>query len=91
MDITNSGLTTIPDVVLQSSETVEELVADVNQLQNLGLRALGSFPNLKKLHLSKNGLKIFPDSVFKCKDLLTLDLADNTINAIPQDISKLQR
>lgn len=91
MDITNSGLTAIPDVVLQSSQMIEELVADQNQLQNLGLRALASFSNLKKLSLAKNGLKLFPDSVFNCKELTALDLTDNSIESIPMDISKLKR
>lgn len=91
MDITNSGLTAIPDVVLQSSQMVEELVADQNQLQNLGLRVLSSFTNLKKLHLAKNNIKTFPDSVLACKDLTTLDLTDNTIESLPEEISKLKR
>lgn len=91
MDITNSGLTAIPDIILQSSSTIEELVADQNQLQNLGLCALASFPGLKKLHLARNGLKTFPDSILSCMELVCLDLADNMLTSINQDISKLKQ
>lgn len=91
MDITNSGLTAIPEVIVGSNEDVEELAADQNQLQDIALSALSRFSNLKVLKLTQNSFQKFPDSVLNCEKLTSLDLADNSIELVPDGISKLKR
>uniref|UniRef100_T1GPS6 Uncharacterized protein n=1 Tax=Megaselia scalaris TaxID=36166 RepID=T1GPS6_MEGSC len=49
LDLCNSGLQTIPEVVLQSIGDVKELLAGQNKLQEIGLKALSQFPQLQIL------------------------------------------
>uniref|UniRef100_A0A336KQA3 CSON012944 protein n=1 Tax=Culicoides sonorensis TaxID=179676 RepID=A0A336KQA3_CULSO len=91
MNIANSGLCSIPEVVLKGIETIEELSAGQNQLQEIALTALSNFKNLKVLHLSKNGFKKFPEPLLDCKGLTLLDLADNGIESLPERISTLKK
>lgn len=91
MDIGNSGLQTIPEIVLQSTSIVEELLAGQNKLQEIGLMALSGFPCLKILRLPGNEFKMFPESLLQITALTVLDLADNEIQSIPDDISNLQK
>lgn len=91
MDITNAGLTSIPEVIVGSNEDVEELAADQNQLQDIALCALSRFTNLKILKLTQNSFQKFPESILNCDKLQVLDLADNNIENVPETISKLKR
>jgi Leucine-rich repeat (LRR) protein len=91
MDIGGSGLQTIPEIVLQSTNTVEELLAGQNKLQESSLRTLADFNNLKVLRLPGNGFKNFPDPIFDIHGLKILDLADNDITKIPERISQLKK
>lgn len=91
MDIANSGLCSIPEVVMKGIETIEELSAGQNQLQEIALTALSNFRNLKMLYLAKNGFKKFPDPLLDCKGLTLLDLSDNGIESLPERISVLKK
>lgn len=91
MDIGGSGLKTIPEIVLQSTDVIEELLAGHNKLQEIGLRALSDFPNLKVLRLPGNGFKKFPESILNIIGLTVLDLADNSIESLPQEIFHLEK
>ncbi|XP_055381976.1 protein phosphatase PHLPP-like protein isoform X2 [Condylostylus longicornis] len=89
LDIGNSGLRTIPEVVLQSIEDVEELLAGQNKLQEIGLQALAQFSQLQILRLPGNGFSSFPLSLLSITSLTVLDLADNSIDKLPDEISQL--
>jgi Leucine-rich repeat (LRR) protein len=91
MDIGGSGLQTIPEIVLQSTNMVEELLAGQNKLQEGSLRSLADFNNLKVLRLPGNGFKTFPDPIFDIHGLKILDLADNEVSKIPERISQLKK
>lgn len=91
MDICGSGLQAIPEIVLQSTNIVEELLAGQNKLQEIALNALTDFPNLKILRLPGNGFKSFPRALLDIYGLTVLDLANNEIDEIPDDISKLEK
>lgn len=91
MDIGNSGLQTIPEIVLQSTNVVEELLAGQNKLQEIALMALGGFPCLKVLRLPGNEFKVFPEALLQINALTVLDLADNEIQSIPDDIADLKQ
>lgn len=90
MDIGGSGLQTIPEIVLQSTHVVEELLAGQNKLQEIALNALTEFPNLRILRLPGNGFKNFPEGLLDICGLTVLDLADNQIEKIPEEISRLE-
>ncbi|KAL5281301.1 PHLPP2 family protein [Megaselia abdita] len=89
LDLCNSGLQTIPEVVLQSIDDVKELLAGQNKLQEIGLKALSQFPQLQVLRLPRNGFTKFPSPVLLISGLKVLDLSDNSIETIPAGISQL--
>lgn len=91
MDIGNSGLQTIPEVVLQSTSVVEELLAGQNQLKEIALMALSGFPSLKVLRLPGNEFKVFPEALLQITTLTVLDVADNELQSIPDDIAQLEQ
>lgn len=91
MDIGNSGLQTIPESVLQSTNVVEELLAGQNKLQEIALNALAAFPCLKILRLPGNEFKLFPEALLQISGITILDLADNEIQSIPDGIADLKR
>ena len=91
MDIGNSGLQTIPEVVLQSTSVVEELLAGQNQLKEIALMALSGFPSLKVLRLPGNEFKVFPEALLQITTLTVLDVADNELQSIPNDIAQLEQ
>ncbi|XP_058452198.1 protein phosphatase PHLPP-like protein [Malaya genurostris] len=86
LDLGDSGLQHIPELLMQSSENVEELLAGKNKLQELALRALGQFSHLKVLRLNENGLKCFPESLYNLRSLRELDLGHNEIRKLPERI-----
>lgn len=91
LDLGDSGLQQIPEIFLQSCTTVEELLAGKNKLQELALRALGEFVQLKVLRLNGNALKSFPDSLYNLRSLKILDLEENEIRKLPEKIAILTR
>lgn len=91
MDIGNAGLQTIPEIVFQSTNVVEELLAGQNKLQEIALTALAGFPCLKVLRLPGNGFNVFPEALLQITGLTVLDLADNAIQSIPDGIADLKQ
>ncbi|XP_055544111.1 protein phosphatase PHLPP-like protein [Wyeomyia smithii] len=89
LDLGESGLQQIPEIFMQSSANVVELLAGKNKLQELALRALGEFTELRVLRLNSNGLKSFPDSLFNLRNLTLLDLEENEIRKLPERIALL--
>lgn len=87
----DSGLHQIPEIFLQSSSHVEELLAGRNKLQELALRALGEFSQLKVLRLNANGLRYFPESLYNLRKLRLLDLEENELRKLPEQITQLSR
>ncbi len=81
----------IPEIVLQSMQSVEELLAGQNKLQEIGLHALSELHSLRILRLPGNGFSEFPISLLNLNDLLVLDLSDNEIFDLPNDIYRLER
>ncbi|XP_058825668.1 protein phosphatase PHLPP-like protein [Topomyia yanbarensis] len=86
LNLGDSGLQHIPEIFMQSSVHVEELLAGNNKLQELALRALGELTQLKVLRLNDNGLKSFPESLYNLRSLRVLDLGDNEIRKLPERI-----
>lgn len=91
MDIGNAGLQTIPEIVFQSTNVVEELLAGQNKLQEIALTALAGFSCLKVLRLPGNEFNVFPEPLLQISALNVLDLADNAIKSIPEEISNLKQ
>lgn len=91
MDIGNSGLSTIPEIVLQSTNIIEELLAGQNKLQEIALMALSGFPCLRVLRLPGNEFKEFPETLLQITGLTVLDLADNEIKSLPDEIADLKQ
>ncbi|XP_055636065.1 protein phosphatase PHLPP-like protein [Toxorhynchites rutilus septentrionalis] len=89
LDLGDSGLHQIPEIFLQSSSQVEELLAGKNKLQELALRALGEFAQLKVLRLNGNGLRYFPESLYNLRKLRLLDLEENEMRKLPEQIAQL--
>lgn len=91
IDIAGSGLQSIPEVVLQTMDNVEELLAGQNQLKELGIRTIAELSKLRVLRLPRNGFTDFPVALLGMTDLKVLDLSGNDIRSVPVDISKLKR
>lgn len=77
--------------MLQSTQSIEELHAGQNKLQEIALNALTDFPNLKILRLPGNEFKYFPETLLDIEELTVLDLADNQIDIIPGEIWRLKK
>lgn len=90
-DIEGSGLHNFPDIMLQSTQSIEELHAGQNKLQEIALNALTDFPNLKILRLPGNEFKYFPEALLDIEELTVLDLANNQIDGIPSEIWRLKK
>lgn len=90
-DIEGSGLHNFPDIMLQSTQSIEELHAGQNKLQEIALNALTDFPNLKILRLPGNEFKYFPEALLDIEELTVLDLANNQIDVIPSEIWRLKK
>ena len=91
LDIGGSGLQHIPDIFLQSSGNIEEILAGQNKLQEIALKTLCEFKQLKILKLDENGLKAFPESLTNLKNLRVLDLQGNELSVIPEKITLLEK
>lgn len=91
MDLCGSGLQAIPELVLQSMDHVEELLAGQNKLQEIGLKAIADLHSLRILRLPGNGFTAFPAALLSLSELIVLDVSDNDITEIPHDIFRLER
>lgn len=91
LDIGGSGLQTIPEIVLRSTSTVEELLAGQNKLQEIALATLAEFPNLRILRLPGNGFTSFPAPLLNITALTVLDLSDNEIQSLPDELADLEK
>lgn len=90
IDIAGSGLQSIPEVVLQTMDGVEELLAGQNQLKDLGIRTIAELSNLRVLRLPRNGFSDFPAALFGMTDLKVLDLSGNEIKSVPNEVGNLK-
>lgn len=91
MDITGSGLHIMPEVILQSSHLVEELLADYNKLQESALKALTEFKKLRVLKVISNQFKKFPEQLMDIQNLTVLDISKNEIDRLPDNIFKMEK
>lgn len=91
MDITGSGLHIMPEVILQSSHLVEELLADHNKLQESALKALTEFKKLRVVRVSSNQFKKFPEQLMDIHNLTVLDISKNEIDRLPDNIFKMEK
>lgn len=91
LEIGQSGLQTIPEVLLQTKNSVEELAAGQNRLEESAVRSLSEFRNLKILRLPGNSFKAFPSGLLNLTGLTLLDLTDNEVDKIPEKISLLHK
>lgn len=89
LDISNNGLTHLPDVF--QTCTLITLIAKNNQLNNESLpKNFTANPNLKELNLSGNFFQQFPEQFLDFSSLKYLYLGGNKITSIPKNILKLQ-
>lgn len=91
MDISGSGLHIIPEVILQSSNLVEELFADHNKLQESAMKALTDLKKLRVLKVTANHLKKFPEQIMDIMNLTVLDISKNEIDKLPDNIFKMEK
>jgi Leucine-rich repeat (LRR) protein len=91
MDISNSGLHIIPEIIIQSNHLVEELFADQNKLQESALKSLSEFKKLRVLRVAGNQFKKFPDQLLDIPNLTVLDISKNDIEKIPDNIFRLEK
>lgn len=71
-------------------DSVQELLAGQNKLQEIGLKAIADLQNLRILRLPQNGFNTFPSALLDLTEITVLDLSDNDIEIIPQDIYRLE-
>ena len=81
----------MPEVILQSSHLVEELLADHNKLQESALKALTEFKKLRVVRVSSNCFKKFPEQLMDIQNLTVLDISKNEIDRLPDNIFKMEK
>ncbi len=87
LDLSNGGLTEIPDEVFKLTH-LKELNLSNNRLNNLP-DSITKLSGLTKLDLSNNRLNNLPDSITNLSSLTKLDLRNSQINNLPKSITNL--
>ncbi|CAD5114287.1 DgyrCDS3429 [Dimorphilus gyrociliatus] len=82
---TTGSLTSVPDDILRYTRTLEELLLDANQIQELP-RGLFRLVQLRKLGLSDNEIQRIPPDIANFIHLVELDLNRNEFSELPETI-----
>lgn len=90
LDISNNGLTVLPDVF--KSLPLSVLIVKNNGLTNNSLpKSFSCSPTLKELNLSGNNLLHFPEQILDFSNLRFLYLGGNGMRNISKNIWKLKK
>lgn len=90
LDISNNGLTILPDVFKSMPLTV--LIAKNNELNNSSLpKTYSNSPTLKELNLSGNHLVHFPEQILNFTNLKFLYIGGNGMQQLSKNIWKLKK
>jgi internalin A len=87
IDLSNLGLTTVPEAVRQL-DNLRTLDLSGNQITAIP-EALRQLANLLELYLGNNQITAIPEAVGHLANLQTLSLSGNQITAIPEALGKL--
>jgi small GTP-binding protein len=87
LDLSNLGLTAVPDSIGQLTD-LTGLNLNGNRLTAVP-DSIGQLTDLTGLNLSDNRLTAVPDSIGQLTDLTGLDLSDNRLTAVPDSIGQL--
>ncbi|MEZ4886777.1 MAG: COR domain-containing protein [Chitinophagales bacterium] len=98
LDLTNLGLTKIPDNVFELTHLTELKLGhwsaytkrDRNQISHIPSE-IGLLQNLQLLDLSSNTLEALPPAIGFLKQLELLDVSKNELENLPKEIGNLQR
>ncbi|KAI5705372.1 hypothetical protein M8J75_014355 [Diaphorina citri] len=92
LDLSNSGLEKIPETLVQTWPTLEELILSHNRYlvcSALSLEPIERLPHLTKLVLCNTDLTNIPSNILKLDQLRSLDVSDNRIASLSRDVHKL--
>ena len=89
LDLSNGGLTRIPDEVCELTH-LKDLKLNGNKIQELP-DSIGNLSNLRKLYLHNNQLINLPDSFSRLSSLTELYLHNNQLTNLPDSFSHLSR
>lgn len=98
LDLTNLGLTRIPEKVFELSHLTELKLGhwsaytkkDRNQISHIPTE-IGLLQNLQLLDLSSNALDALPTAIGHLKRLELLDVSKNELESLPNEIGDLKR
>lgn len=98
LDLTNLGLTRIPETVFDLIHLTELKLGhwsaytkkDRNQISHIP-QEIGLLQNLQLLDLSSNALDTLPTAIGHLKSLELLDVSKNELASLPSEIGNLQR
>ncbi|MGB1242852.1 MAG: COR domain-containing protein [Chitinophagales bacterium] len=98
LDLTNLGLTRIPNKVFELSHLTELKMGhwsaytkkDRNQISHIPAE-IGLLQNLQLLDLSSNALDALPAAIGQLKRLELLDVSKNELESLPNEIGDLKR
>ncbi|CAF4850703.1 unnamed protein product, partial [Rotaria sp. Silwood2] len=85
IDKRHCNLTTVPDDVLRYTRTLEELLLDANQLQDLP-KGVYRLTQLRRLTFSDNEIQYISPEIGQLVNLEELDCSRNDIAEIPDNI-----
>lgn len=89
LDLSNQGLTKIPDYVFNQTN-LGELNVSHNSLTGAIQSQIGQLKNLKVLNASYNQMTGVPAEVGQLQNLQVLDLSYNQLTGLPNELGNLQ-
>ncbi len=89
LDLSNQGLTKIPDYVFNKTN-LQELNVSHNSLTGAIQSQIGQLKNLKVLNASYNKMTGVPAEIGQLQNLQVLDLSYNQLTGLPNELGNLQ-
>ncbi|OGZ67445.1 MAG: hypothetical protein A3D35_00450 [Candidatus Staskawiczbacteria bacterium RIFCSPHIGHO2_02_FULL_34_9] len=89
LNLSNQGLTKIPDYIF-NQRSLEELNVSDNSLSGAIQSQIGQLINLKVLNASNNSMTGVPAEVGKLQKLEILDLSNNQLTGLPNELGNLK-
>jgi internalin A len=88
LNLSNTGLTKLPDYVLDMTQ-LKELNLSSNQMTGSLPAEIRKLKNLEKLNLSNNEMSGIPAEIGQLEKLQELDLSNNLFTGLPYEIGDL--
>ena len=88
LDLSDRGLTKIPEKILEKNKNVESLILSDNKFTEFP-KSILEFKNLKSLSLMNNNLTSVPSEITNLNVLENLDLRGTKITHLPSSLKKM--